>query len=76
MRSVDELRATYDVTVIVALVLLGVVLTVIAVLTHRAWSARHSRDRRGPISEAQARENAAPLSTAIVASDRRERAGS
>jgi len=76
MRSVDELQPTYDVTVIVALVLLGVVLTVTAVLTHRAWSARYPRDRSGPISEAQARENAAPLSTAIVASDRRERAGS
>jgi len=65
------------VTVIVALALLvGVVLIATAVLVHRAWSARQHRDRRGPISEAQARENAAPLSTAIVASDRDERAGS
>jgi hypothetical protein len=59
----------------VALILVGVVLVTTAVLAYRAWRARHRRDRRGPISEAQARENAAPLSTAIVASDRHERAG-
>jgi hypothetical protein len=31
------------------------------------------REEEPSISEAQARENAAPLSTAILASDRRER---
>ena len=71
-----RLTTTYDVTVIVALLLLGIVLIAIAVMTHRVWSVRHRGKRRGPISEAQARENAAPLSTAIVASDRHERARS
>jgi hypothetical protein len=64
------------VTVIAALILVGVVVVATTIVAHRAWSARHRRERRGPIGEAQARENAAPLSTAIVASDRHERAGS
>jgi hypothetical protein len=65
------------VIVSVALTLLaGVVLSAIAVVAHRAWSAHQRGHGRGPVSEAQARENAAPLSTAIVASDRRERMGS
>ena len=71
-----RLPATYDVSVLVALVLVVVVLIVTAVVAHRTLGAHHRRHRRGPISEAQARENAAPLSTAIVASNRHERAGS
>jgi hypothetical protein len=47
-----------------------------ALLLHRAWVYRRRRELSGFITEAQARENAAPLTTAILASDRRERARS
>lgn len=58
--------------VVVELFVGGLVLVALAVLARRAWVIAH-RGEEQSISEAQARENAAPLSTAIVASDRRER---
>jgi hypothetical protein len=58
--------------VVVELFVGGLVLVVLAVLARRAWVIAH-REEEPSISEAQARENAAPLSTAILASDRRDR---
>jgi hypothetical protein len=49
-----------------------VVALVAAALARLAWVIGH-REEGASISEAQARENAAPLTTAILASDRRER---
>jgi hypothetical protein len=49
-----------------------VVALVAAALTRLAWVIGH-REEGASVSEAQARENAAPLTTAILASDRRER---
>ena len=57
---------------VVELVVGGLVLAVLAVLARRAWVIAQ-RDEEQSISEAQARENAAPLSTAVLASDRRGR---
>jgi hypothetical protein len=54
----------------------GLIIVVAALLLHRAWVYRRRRELSGFITEAEARENAAPLTTAIVASDRRERARS
>jgi hypothetical protein len=50
----------------------GLVLAVLVVLVRRAWVIAH-REEEQSISEAQARENAAPLSSAILPSDRRQR---
>jgi hypothetical protein len=50
----------------------GLVLALLAVLVRRAWVIAH-REEEQSISEAQARENAAPLSNAILPSDRRRR---
>jgi hypothetical protein len=50
----------------------GLVLALLAVLVRRAWVVAH-REEEQSISEAQARENAAPLSNAILPSDRRRR---
>jgi hypothetical protein len=49
-----------------------VVALVAAALARLAWVIGH-REEGASVSEAQARENAAPLTTAILASDRRER---
>jgi hypothetical protein len=46
----------------------------VAVLARLVWVIGR-RQEGGPVTEAQARENAAPLSTAILVSDRRERTG-
>ncbi len=59
--------------VTVELVVAGVILMLIAVLARLAWVARRRRAMRASITETQARQNAAPLTTAILASDRRER---
>ena len=53
------------------LLLAGLLCVVVAVLARLAVIGR--RNEHGPITETQARENAAPLTTAIVDSDRRER---
>jgi hypothetical protein len=52
----------------------GLIVVLAALLLHRAWVYRRRREFSGFITEAQARENAAPLTTAILAWDRRERA--
>jgi hypothetical protein len=63
-------------TVVVELLVAAVILVLSVVLVRHAWVTRRRVQLRGPITEAQARENAAPLSTAILASDRRERPSS
>ena len=61
---------------VVELLVAVVIIVVSVVLVRRAWVTPRREEPRGSITEAQARANAAPLSTAIIASDRRERAGS
>jgi hypothetical protein len=56
------------------LVAAGLIVVLVAVLARAAWLTSR-RNRGGSITEAQARENAAPLTTAIVVPDRRERTG-
>ena len=56
----------------VEILVAGLVVALEAALARRAWVIGH-REEGASISEAQARENAAPLTTAILASDRRER---
>jgi hypothetical protein len=63
-------------TVVVELLVAVVILVLSVVLVRHAWVARRRGELRGSITEAQARENVAPLSTAILGSDRRERSGS
>jgi hypothetical protein len=60
--------------VAVALLVTGLVVLV-TVLLCLTWLHRRRSEPRGSITEAQARENAAPLTTAILASDRPERTG-
>ena len=60
----------------VELLVAVVILVLFVVLVRQAWVARRRGELRGSITEAQARENAAPLTTAILASDRRERPSS
>jgi hypothetical protein len=62
--------------VVVELLVAAVILVLSVVLVRHAWATRRGGKLRGSITEAQARENAAPLSTAILASDRRERLSS
>jgi hypothetical protein len=62
--------------VVVELLVAAVILVLSVVLVHQAWVTRRRGKLRGSITESQARENAAPLSTAILASDRRERPSS
>jgi hypothetical protein len=61
--------------VIVELLVAGLIVVLVGLLARLAWVARRPRKPRGSITEAQARENAAPLTTAILTSDRRERTG-
>lgn len=61
---------------VVELLVAAVILVLSVVLVRHVWVARRRGELRGSITEAQARENAAPLSTAILASDRRERPSS
>jgi heme A synthase len=60
-------------TVMLELLVAGLIVVLVASLARLAWVARRRRDLRGPITEVQARENAAPLTKAILPSDRRER---
>jgi HAMP domain-containing protein len=60
----------------VELLLTAVVVIALALLVARLWLARRRSPLRHLISEAEARENAAPLSTAIIGSDRRGRTAS
>ena len=59
----------------VELLVAGLIVVVAALLVCLVWVARHRRDLRASITEVQARANAAPLTKAILASDRRERTG-
>jgi hypothetical protein len=61
--------------VAVGLLVIGfVVIVVVAVLARRMWLIGH-REQAASITEEQARENAAPLTTAILALGRRENKG-
>jgi hypothetical protein len=51
----------------------GLIVVLVTVLACAAWLISRRKEPRGSITEAQARENAAPLTTAILSSDRRER---
>jgi hypothetical protein len=57
----------------VELLVAAVILVLSVALVRHALVTRRRGKLRGSITEEQARENAAPLSTAILASDRRER---
>jgi hypothetical protein len=63
------------VMVAVALRMAGLIVVLVTVLVCLTWLLRRRSEPRGSITEAQARENAAPLTTAILPSDRRERTG-
>jgi hypothetical protein len=58
--------------VAVGLLVAGTAVALVAVLALRAWVMGH-REEEESLTEAQARDNAAPLTSAILASDRRER---
>jgi hypothetical protein len=61
--------------VAVDLLLIGfVIIVVVAVLARRIWLIGR-REEAASITEEQARENAAPLTTAILALGRRENTG-
>ena len=60
--------------VAVELLVAGLIVMLVAVLARLVWVIGR-RQEGGPVTEAQARENAAPLSTAILVSGRRERTG-
>jgi hypothetical protein len=55
---------------VVELLVVGLIIIVVAVLARLVWGFSR-REEVGSISEAQARENAAPLTRAILASERR-----
>ena len=59
------------VMVAVELLVVGLTIVVVAVLARLVWVFSR-REEVGSISEAQARENAAPLTRAILASERRK----
>jgi hypothetical protein len=56
----------------VDLLVAGLIVVLVALLACLAWLLTRRRERRGSITEAQARANAAPLTTAILPSNRRE----
>ncbi len=60
--------------VAVELLVAGLIVVLVALLVRLAWVISRRREG-GSITEAQARENAAPLTTAILVSDGRERTG-
>ena len=61
--------------VAVALLVAGLIVVLVTALVCLRWLLSRRSEPRGSITEAQARENAAPLTTAILPSDRRERTG-
>jgi hypothetical protein len=61
--------------VAVALLVAGLMVVLVTVLACLTWLLSRRSEPRESITEAQARENAAPLTTAILPSDRRERHG-
>ena len=58
----------------VELLAVGLIVILVALLARLTWVISRRREG-GSITEAQARQNAAPLTTAILVSDRRERTG-
>ena len=62
-----------NVAMAIQLLVVGSVVVFVAVLARVAWSVRARTAAPGSVSEAQARENAAPLSTAILEPVRRNR---
>ena len=58
--------------VVLELPVAGLVLALLVVLARRAWVIAHRKEEES-ITEAQARANAAPLTTAILPRDGRER---
>jgi hypothetical protein len=61
--------------VAVALLVAGLIVVLVTVLVCLRWLLSRRSEPPGSITEAQARENVAPLTTAILPSDRRERTG-
>jgi hypothetical protein len=61
--------------VAVALLLAGLIVVLVTVLVCLRWLLSRRSEPRGSITEAQARENAAPLTSAILPSPRRQRTG-
>jgi hypothetical protein len=61
--------------VAVALLVVGLIVVLVTVLVCLTWLLSRRSEPRGSVTEAQARENAAPLTTAILLSDGRERTG-
>jgi hypothetical protein len=55
--------------VAVELLVAGLIIVLVALLARAAWVISRRREG-GSITEAQARQNAAPLTTAILVSDR------
>ena len=60
--------------VAVELLVIGLVVVVLVALARMTWLIAH-RERGSSITEAQARENAAPLTTAILALNSRKHKG-
>ena len=60
--------------VAVELLVAGLIVMLVVVLARLVWVIGR-RQEGEPVTEAQARENAAPLSTAILVSDGRKRTG-
>ncbi len=58
----------------VALIAAGSIVALATLLTCLVWVSRRRPQPHGSITEAQARENAAPLTRAILATAPRERA--
>jgi flagellar biosynthesis/type III secretory pathway M-ring protein FliF/YscJ len=61
--------------VLVVLLVAGLIVVLVTVLVFLKWLLSRRREPRASVTEAQARENAAPLTTAILPSDRSERPG-
>jgi hypothetical protein len=71
MVSVDRYRKMWPMAV--ELLVVGLVVALVAVLVRVISSVRRGREPRGAVSEAQARENAAPLTRAVMARADRDR---
>jgi hypothetical protein len=61
--------------VAVSVLVAGLIVLLVTVLVYLAWLLSRRREPREPVTEAQARENAAPLTSAILPSPRRQRTG-
>ena len=61
--------------VALALLVAGLIVVLVTVLVCLTWLPSRRSEPRASVTEAQARENAAPLTTAILPSDLRARTG-